>query len=86
MRSLLAADPDRPEWRYDIAVTYSRLYLLAQNDDSTRAAHYLDKAIAELTPLVQNHPDVPKWKESLDICTRARTSLSTESKPSEPEP
>ena len=50
-----------------------------------KAAHYLDGAIAELTPLVQNHPDMAQWKESLDICTRARSSLSKESKPSEPE-
>ena len=79
-RRLLARDPERPEWRDDIAISLFRKAQVAEA--AARPADALAlwrEALATLTPLLTRPSPLPAWQQHASICRDAIARLEAAS-------
>ena len=77
--SLVEINPAQDLYHFDLAVSYSRMALVAEaKNDKQGAIDYFHKALSRLEPLTKRKPDVAAWEKAREFCNEQSAHLKKE--------
>ena len=77
--SLVEMNPAQDLYHFDLAVSYSRMALVAEaKNDKQGAIDYFHKALSRLEPLTKRKPDVAAWEKAREFCNEQSARIKKE--------